>query len=108
MLKARADRNQKQILGFLQQIGASYQLLHTVGGGCPDLMVGIKGRNYLFEIKDGKNKLNARQRIWFAAWQGSAHVVYDVYDVMEILFKGERDGTNHKNAGIQKPSGNPI
>jgi hypothetical protein len=74
MIKS-ADANQPEIVNALRRVGASVQHLHMVGGGCPDILVGFRGRNFLLEIKTRNKKLNQRQLEWFSTWSGKAHVV---------------------------------
>jgi len=77
-MRAKAvDRNQAEIVGHLRGAGATVQDLSGVGGGCPDLLVGFRGRNFLLEIKtpDPESKLNALQNEWHMAWTGHAAVV---------------------------------
>jgi len=76
----KIDRNQPEIVERLRQAGATVQILSAVGQGCPDLLVGIKGRNMLLEIKDGllapsARKLTPDQLGWHAEWQGQVTVV---------------------------------
>ena len=58
---ARADSNQAEIVDALRKVGASVQPIHTVGGGVPDLLVGFRGQNYLFEVKDGEKAPSDRR-----------------------------------------------
>ena len=72
---ARVDRNQAEIVAALRQIGATVQPLHSVGEGCPDLLVGYRGQNWLIEVKDWQaakadRELNERQRDWHGGWKG--------------------------------------
>jgi hypothetical protein len=88
----RTDRNQAAIVKAIESIGASVQCLHTVGGGCPDLLVGFRGINFLFEVKDGekapsKRKLTNVQKEWHPLWRGSAHIVKNSEEAIEILQK---------------------
>ena len=77
---ARVDANQRQVVAALRGAGASVQLLHAVGEGCPDLLVGHRGVNYLIEVKDGQKppsaqKLTPQQEIWHRDWRGHRVVV---------------------------------
>ena len=77
---ARVDANQSDIVAALRNAGASVQPLHTVGDGCPDLLVGLKGRNFLLEVKDGSKppsaqRLTTDQREWHLKWAGQSVVV---------------------------------
>lgn len=81
----KTDLNQAEIVAALRSVGASVQDLSTVGGGCPDLAVGIFGKTYFMEIKNPKanGKFLASQIIWRDKWKGSA--VYLVNTVDEAL-----------------------
>ena len=57
---ARVDHNQAEIVDALRRIGAHVQPLHTVGQGCPDLLVSHKGRWYVIECKDSEKAPSAR------------------------------------------------
>jgi hypothetical protein len=72
---AKVDRNQSEIVDALRKAGATVQPLHAVGQGCPDLLVGYRGRNWLIEVKDWQaaksdRQLNERQTEWHAGWKG--------------------------------------
>ena len=88
MRAAKVDANQPEIVAALRAVGATVQPLHTVGRGCPDLLVGWRGRNHLIEVKDGskspsKRRLRASQ-VEFAAWW-PVHVVESVEQAMAVL-----------------------
>jgi hypothetical protein len=87
---ARVDRNQKEIIEALRGIGATVQPLHMVGSGCPDILVGYRGKNYLFEIKDGeltesRVRLTTQEKDWHDRWRGNANIVYRAGDAIEII-----------------------
>ena len=76
----RVDSNQPEIVQALRDIGATVQHLHEAGKGCPDILVGYHGYNWLFEIKDGdkppsKRKLTADEKEWHATWRGQVSVI---------------------------------
>lgn len=83
----RADRNQKAIAAALKAAGCTVQSLHTVGGGCPDLLVGRHGETWLIEIKTPEeaarlargtshNRATAvKQAEWAKAWRGAPPLV---------------------------------
>lgn len=80
---AKVDRNQAEIVKALRQMGCSVQPLSMVGKGCPDLLVGFRGRNHLLEVKDGEKCKSARsltddQELWHAIWSGTVVVVNSV------------------------------
>jgi len=77
---AKVDANQREVVAALRAAGASVQLLHAVGEGCPDLLVGYKGLNMLLEVKDGSKppsaqKLTQQQEEWHRDWRGHRVVV---------------------------------
>ena len=87
---AKTDANHSQVVNALRQIGASVQSLATTGKGCPDLLVGYHGINYLMEVKDGdkvlsKQKLTIDQEHWHSLWRGSVHIVKSVDEALKIL-----------------------
>lgn len=80
----KVDANQKEIVAALRRAGCTVELLHTVGRGCPDLLVGSHGQNWLMETKtvkaqtvfgDGVKGTHAataaRQKAWTQAWRGA-------------------------------------
>ena len=58
---ARVDANQSAITKALRNAGAFVQPLHTVGDGCPDLLVAFRGKFSLIEVKDGSKVPSARR-----------------------------------------------
>ena len=87
---ARKDANQDEIVSALRQLGATVTSVHQIGNGLPDILCGFRGKNYLFEIKDGnkppsKRKLTADEKKWMKLWQGHAHVVKSVDEAIEII-----------------------
>jgi len=79
----RIDSNQPAITRAFRQIGASVQILSAVGHGCPDTLVGFRGRNVLVEIKDGslepaRQKLTKEQIAWHANWNGQVIVANSI------------------------------
>ena len=95
---AKVDANQSEIVKALRQIGASVQLLHAVGQGCPDLLVGFRGVNVLIEVKDGKKPPSQRQRTpaqeeWIRTWRGQHCLVTSVSEALGVFgivqFRGQ-------------------
>lgn len=86
---SKVDANQAEIVRALRGVGCSVTLLHQVGGGCPDLLVGRDKTTFLIEVKDGSAKdprqreLHASQREWWDTWRGAMPVV--VTNVDEAL-----------------------
>lgn len=87
---ARIDANQVEIVSALRKVGATVQHLHVIGLGCPDVLVGWKGKNHLLEIKDGslppsKRALTRQERDWHAWWRGTVYTVNSIEDAMAVI-----------------------
>jgi hypothetical protein len=87
---ARVDENQKEITRALRLVGASVQTLHRVGQGCPDLLVGYRCHNYLFELKNpdappNKQRLTECESKWHVDWRGRVEVVRSVDEVLRAI-----------------------
>lgn len=90
MRSAKADANQPEIVKALRAAGASVQHLHSVGAGCPDLVCGYRGVNYLIEVKDGSKPPSGRaltpdQVAWHGGWRGSVSVVTSIDDALMAI-----------------------
>jgi hypothetical protein len=88
--KAKADRNQPEIVKALRDAKASVQHLHAVGAGCPDILVCFRNVLYLMEIKDGskppsQRKLTPDQVKWHENWCGDVHVVKSVDEALAVI-----------------------
>lgn len=87
---ARADENQPDIVKALRLAGAVVQHLHAVGAGCPDLLVGFGGRNYLLEVKDpskppSRRALTPDQVTWHGLWRGQVSVVHTPQEAIAVI-----------------------
>lgn len=87
---AKADRNQPEIVAMLRLVGCTVQHLHTIGKGCPDILVGYQGKNYVLELKDGElppsgRKLTDDEKRWHEDWRGEVHVVSNVREALEVI-----------------------
>lgn len=63
---------------------------HTLGKGFPDIVVGYKGKNYLFEIKNdelrkSQTKLTPDEKKFHSDWQGQVNIIYSIHDLIKIL-----------------------
>jgi hypothetical protein len=77
---AKVDANQSAIVAALRKMGCSVLPLHTVGQGCPDLLVGYDAVNFLLEVKDGDKAPSAQsltpdQVLFHDKWLGQVGVV---------------------------------
>jgi Holliday junction resolvase len=83
----KTDKNQKDVVKALRDYGADVFLLHTVGGGIPDLMCCYADQTILMEVKDGADKkLTPQQITLFANWKGGyLYRVNSVQEAIEVL-----------------------
>ena len=66
----RVDTDQAAIVARLRAAGYSVLSLSGMGKGCPDLLIGKDGVNYLCEVKAIKGKLTPEQEKFLNEWQG--------------------------------------
>ena len=86
--KKRVDENQKQIVHTFIALGASVLNLSTVGRGCPDLLIGYRGKSVLVEIKrDSKATFTEPQVKFMQEWRGGAVSRIDSVDAAIRLIK---------------------
>jgi len=87
---ARTDANQAELVKALRKVGATVQPLHAVGSGCPDLLVGFRGVNYLIEVKDGEKSPSQRvltpdQVEWHHLWKGQRGVAKNIEECFALV-----------------------
>lgn len=90
MRAPKVDANQAEIVEALRKVGCSVQLLHMVGKGCPDLLVGWQGMNVMLELKDGSKPPSARkltpdQEKWHDSWRGQVTIVCSVDEAVRAV-----------------------
>lgn len=84
----RVDENQKTIVHTFIALGASVLNLSTVGRGCPDLLIGYKGKSVLVEIKRNDKATYTEPQIKFMQnWRGGAVSRIDSVDAAIRLIK---------------------
>lgn len=87
---ARTDANHAEIVKAFRSLGCSVLDLSRLGGGCPDILVGMGMRhNVLVEIKDGSKPPSARkltddEEAFFKAWRGAVVIAESLDDVPRI------------------------
>lgn len=90
MRRAKVDINQAKLVADLRTIpGCKVTHLHSVGMGCPDILVGYRGVNYLLEVKSEWAKkgseLTEMQQRWHEGWPGQVAVVWSFSDACEVI-----------------------
>ena len=87
----KVDANQPAMVRELRAAGYSVAHIHTVGKGCPDLLVGKRNRTMVVEVKNGpKDKLTDDEIEWRDRWTGSYVVAWQAEQVMQAFEHGER------------------
>ena len=81
----RVDANQAEIVADLRKVGASVLLLHEVGSGCPDILVGFRGTNYLIEIKTKTGMLTFPQWELHHDWRGQVAIARTSEEALCII-----------------------
>lgn len=90
MRRKRVDGNQAEIVKALYAAGCGVVDLSAVGGGCPDLLVGKNGRNFLLEVKRPGDKIRKdsrgeKQREFHAWWEGETAIVHSVEEAIAAV-----------------------
>lgn len=90
MRAKRVDDNQNTIVKHLRRLGISVQHLHTIGQGCPDLLLGFRGKNYLVELKDekkvkSKKKLTDDEEKFFNEWKGQVNKCETLEEIIKVI-----------------------
>lgn len=87
----RTDRNHAEIINSLRKIpGISVFSTHAIGKGFPDIVVGYKQKNYLFEIKDelkspSQKKLTLSEIEFQLKWKGQYDIVENLSQILTII-----------------------
>jgi len=83
----RTDINQTEIINALRRVGATVHILSNLGDGCPDLLCGYRGKNYLLEVKQPGNSRNLTpaQRTWHQLWRGQAVVIETTDHALRVI-----------------------
>ena len=87
----KTDANHKMIIDQLRKIpGISVFSTHTIGKGFPDIVVGYKQKNYLFEIKDGA-KVKSAQKLtedeikFHTKWTGQISIITTFEEALNYM-----------------------
>jgi hypothetical protein len=103
---AKVDSNQMELVRFMRKLGASVAITSSSGEGFTDTVVGFCGMNRLVEIKDGdkpasKRVLTPDQREWHMKWGGSAAVIDNEVEALELLIALAEQGELHAKSKQQ-------
>lgn len=86
---AKKDANHVEVVTQLRKIGATVLDIATLKNCC-DIVVGYRGKNYLFEIKDPKKtksqkKLTDGEVKFHDNWRGQVCVIETLDDAMKVM-----------------------
>jgi len=86
----RVDANQKKIVEQLRKLGCSVAVTSMMGKGFPDFVIGLRGKNYLIELKDGakspsQRKLTPDEVKFHAQWRGQIAVCKDINEIIKLI-----------------------
>lgn len=90
MRAKRVDDNQAKIVEQLRRLGVTVQHLHTIGKGCPDLLLGHRNKNFLIELKDNKKtksqkKLTEDEEVFFNTWRGQVNKCETLEEIIKVV-----------------------
>lgn len=91
---AKVDGNQAEIVELLRAIpGCTVAVTSEVGNGFPDLVVGYRGSNFLFEVKDPeqpkhRHALTPDQERFHVAWTGQIQKVFGIAEIIKTIAGG--------------------
>ncbi len=74
-VRRKPDANQASIVKALRRCGATVLDLSSVGGDCPDLLVGWRGVDRLMEVKTLTGTPSDGQIDFAATWKGAPVVM---------------------------------
>lgn len=80
---AKRDSNEPAIVQALTTAGCT--VVRLSAKGCPDLLVGLDGVNYLIEVKEPKGKLTDDQIDFHEDWRGQVAIVRTIEEALEVV-----------------------
>jgi len=88
---ARVDENQSRIVEGLRRMGCSVLIISQLKN-CFDILVGFRGVNFAFEIKDGtkppsQRRLTDGEQNFFDQWQGQVSVIESLEDAIKKIYE---------------------
>ena len=90
MRARKIDGNQNDIVKMLRKIGCSVAITSMIGKGFPDFVCGFRGKNFLFELKDGnksasRKKLTKDEILFCTTWAGQINTVESFEEILKII-----------------------
>lgn len=87
-LRAKPDANQKEIIEKLRKCrDISVRSIHSLGDGIPDILVGYRRKNFIFEIKNTEysGKLTSLEQKFKDEWHGQLAKVFSEKEILEAI-----------------------
>jgi hypothetical protein len=86
----KVDSNQTEIVKGLRAVGATVRSTAAIGKGFPDIAVGYRRQNFLFEIKDGarcpsERKLTIAEEDFHEGWRGQVDVINSLDEALKAI-----------------------
>jgi hypothetical protein len=86
----KVDSNHSEIVKGLRTIGASVRSTAGIGKGFPDIAVGYRNRNWLFEIKDpdkfpSQRHLTLAEEEFFENWRGQVSIIHSLDEALAVI-----------------------
>lgn len=79
----KRDANEPEIIQTLRAMGCTVQQVSIKG--CPDLLVGFRGLNFLLEVKTAKGVLTSDEYAFFETWEGQVELVRTPDDALKAI-----------------------
>lgn len=80
----QTDILRAEIVEALREVGATVVSLYKVGG-CPELLVGFRGTNYLLNVTTPTGHVAAIRWLWGETWTGQVVVVRSVDEALRAI-----------------------
>lgn len=84
---AKRDSNEREIIACAKALGMS--VVQLSDPDIPDLLLGIKGKNYLAEVKTPTGQLRPGQVQFKQTWKGQTGVIRSVDDLKNLIERNE-------------------
>lgn len=91
MKHGKRDANHGEIKAAFEQLGCSVHDTADMGGGFPDLAVGLCGVSTLVEVKQKDGTLTPAQELFVQTWRGRLSIVRSVDDVITVVQEIRRE-----------------
>lgn len=90
----KVDKNQKQVVKELRELGFSVALTHMVHKGFPDFVVALHGINILVELKSDNGTLTNDEAVFLNTHKGHVIVAFSTLEIVDgfLQFVCKLDG----------------